>query len=322
MRGDQHRDRAALDEEREDRPADEHQAECRDEGGERDRFGGQRVGDPREHVAEAALEQRGGIAADERRNENRRADERHEQQQLEGRLRRELDDDRRPVGGGEERAALQQVLQIHIDFTITASTAVYSVDDEWVVTPRFRKTYLLVAAGGHCRGAAHRGRGRPARAPPLRARRPRRVARIETRARSAVQPQRRGAGRHRLDNLANQRDLIRNAGRRRGRRARAVRGASNARAPPGRPRPRASAFTTRPASRSRGPGVFRICRPNARRDRPRSFVAPDALGLRLVRVQPVVDRARGPAAARLGSVVVGAAARRRSRRAGGGRHVH
>ena len=34
------------------------------------------------------------------------------------------------------------------------------------------------------------------------------------------------------------------------------------------------------------------------------FVAPDALGLRLVRVQPVVDQARGQAAARLGSVVV------------------
>jgi hypothetical protein len=50
---------------------------------ERGGLGRQRVGDPREHVAEAALEQRSGIAANECRNENRRPDERHEQQQLE-----------------------------------------------------------------------------------------------------------------------------------------------------------------------------------------------------------------------------------------------
>ncbi len=90
----------------------------------------------------------------------------------------------------------------------------------------------------------------------------------------------------------NQRDLIRDAAADEA----AARGLFEAleRAAPRRhgDRPRASAFTTRPASRSRGPGAFRICRPNARRDRPRSSSRPMRSGLRLVRVQPVVDGRR------------------------------
>src|SRR6185503_11441006 len=70
MRVDEHRHGAALDEEGEDRSADQDEPEGADEGRQCGWLRGECVGDRREDVAQAALEQRGGIAANECRNEN------------------------------------------------------------------------------------------------------------------------------------------------------------------------------------------------------------------------------------------------------------
>ena len=74
------------------------------------------LGNRREDLAQAALQQLREIAAEEHRDENRGADDRHGQQHLERRLGRELNRDDRPVGGGEQRAALEQQLEVQIAF--------------------------------------------------------------------------------------------------------------------------------------------------------------------------------------------------------------
>ena len=64
------------------------------------------------------LQQLGEIAAEQHRDEDRRADDRHGQQHLKRRLGDELDRDRLPIGRGEQRAALEQELQVQSTFTI------------------------------------------------------------------------------------------------------------------------------------------------------------------------------------------------------------
>ena len=92
--------------------------------------------------------------------------------------------------------------------------------------------------------------------------------------------------------------------RRRGRGARDCSMRSNARPLRHDTPRRASAFTTPPASLSRGPGAFRICRPNAHRDRPRSSSRPMRSVCVSCESSPWSREARGSAATRLGSVVV------------------
>ena len=83
------------------------------------------------------------VGAEQHGDENRRADDRHRQQDLKRRLRDELNGDRLPVRRRQQRAALEQVLQVQIDFTIAP---VYPVTD-------------LVAHPAH-RARRRRGRAR------------------------------------------------------------------------------------------------------------------------------------------------------------------
>ncbi len=115
---DQHRHGAPLDQEHQHRSAEQHDAERGDERDQGDRFGLERVGDGREDLAHAALEQIGDVAAEQDGDHDRGADDRHREQHLEGGLRDELNRDRLPVRQGEQRAALEQQLEVQIDFTI------------------------------------------------------------------------------------------------------------------------------------------------------------------------------------------------------------
>ena len=169
-------------------------------------------------------------------------------------------------------------------------------------TPRFRKTYVLVAVAGTAAALLtavggvlleRRRFGSDDRDA---------VARIE---RELVQQfDRSGEALAAIaSTIANQRDLIRDAAADEAA-ARGLFDALERVAPPGtttatgisvyspagEPLSWAGRVSDLPPERTQGPVAL--------------FVAPDALGLRLVRVQPVVEGGRGSAATRLGSVVV------------------
>ncbi len=169
-------------------------------------------------------------------------------------------------------------------------------------TPRFRKTYVLVAVAGTAAALLtavggvlleRRRFGSDDRDA---------VARIE---RELVQQfNRSGEALAAIaSTIANQRDLIRDAAADEAA-ARGLFDALERAAPPGtttatgisvynsagEPLSWTGRVSDLPPERTQGPAAL--------------FVAPDALGLRLVRVQPVVEGGRGSAAARLGSVVV------------------
>ena len=65
------------------------------------------------------------FATEEQRHQNRGPENRHGQQDLKRGLRSELNGNGLPVGGREQRAPLEEMLQVQIDFTIAP---VYSED--------------------------------------------------------------------------------------------------------------------------------------------------------------------------------------------------
>ena len=121
----QHRHRAALHQEHEDRAANQDQTESRHEREQRDRLRGEGVGDGGEHLTHAALQEVPEVAAEQHRDEDGGANDRHGQQHLERRLGHELNRDGLPVGDGQQGPALEQQLQVQIDFAIAP---VYSGD--------------------------------------------------------------------------------------------------------------------------------------------------------------------------------------------------
>ena len=65
------------------------------------------------NVSYALKRELGEIAAEQDGDENRRADERDREQHLKRRLGNELNGDHLPVRRGDERAPLEQMLQVH-----------------------------------------------------------------------------------------------------------------------------------------------------------------------------------------------------------------
>ena len=110
---DQHRQRAALEDEHEGRSADHDDAERGQKTGQRDRMFEERGGHARraraqiEIVAEHVLD----ILVQRQRHQERATDDGHGQEDLERGFRDELQDHDRPVGGSEEGASLDRKLQ-------------------------------------------------------------------------------------------------------------------------------------------------------------------------------------------------------------------
>ena len=117
--GEHHINDTAFDQEHQDRSADEDDAEGRDEGNERERLRHQGIRDGGEDLAHGALQQVAQVAAQENRDQNGGADDGNGQQGLKRGLRDELNGDNRPIRGSQQPTALEQQLQLQIDFTIT-----------------------------------------------------------------------------------------------------------------------------------------------------------------------------------------------------------
>jgi nitrogen fixation/metabolism regulation signal transduction histidine kinase len=177
---------------------------------------------------------------------------------------------------------------------------VYSVDEKVGVTPRLRSPYLLVAAAGAAAALVTAVGGGVLERRRFGADDREAVARIE---RELVQQfNRSGAALAAVaSDLADERDLIRGAAADEAA-ARALFEALE-RAPAGTSATGITVYNAAgeplawrgrvsdlPAERTQGPAAL--------------FVAPDALGLRLVRVQPVADGSRSSMTTRLGSIVV------------------
>ena len=223
------------------------------------------------------------VGAEQHRHQDGGADDRHREQHLKGRLGDELNRDRLPVRGRQQRAALEQVLQVQIDFTIAPVYPVLDLVPHPAHRARRRRGRArrwsgrvgarAVALRRVGRGGAAPCRDRTAaavrrRARPRSARWPRASPPSPTRCapRRAIRPPssalvRLGLGRH--------------AGRRR-------------RHAPG------SRSTTTPVNRSRGRAASPICRKERVLGPATLFIAPGALGPRLVRIEPVsrIRRAR------------------------------
>ena len=78
------------------------------------------LGNGREDLAQASLQQVRQIGSEQDGDEDRGADDGHRQKHMEGRLRGELDHHGLPVGRGKQRAAFEQQLQAQISFNYSS----------------------------------------------------------------------------------------------------------------------------------------------------------------------------------------------------------
>ena len=112
VRGKEHFDGSAFDQKHQDRSTEQHDAERGHEGDERDWLGQERARDGRKDLAHVSLHEIGDVGAQQDRHQNRGADERDGQQHLKRRGGDELNGNGRPVRGGQQRAALEQQLEV------------------------------------------------------------------------------------------------------------------------------------------------------------------------------------------------------------------
>ena len=105
-------DSAAFGEKHQNRSAEKHDTERRDEGDQGDRLRHQRISNRGEDISETALQKVREISAKQHGNQNRRTDDRHCEQRLESGLGGKLNRNDRPVGRRQETTAFEQQLQV------------------------------------------------------------------------------------------------------------------------------------------------------------------------------------------------------------------